>query len=116
MLRISQPGFRVLQPYPLPCLLFVTVDYSPPRQIVGRKLHQYLVAGEDPDKIFAHFSRHVSKNQVFVFQLHPEHCIRERFYDRPDNFYCILFRHIHYLRLMFLSLPSRLSIVNSSGS
>ena len=39
-----------------------------------------------------------AKDHMLVFQFHSEHSIRQRFHHRSDDFDCILFGHITYLR------------------
>src|SRR6266516_7099695 len=56
----------------------VSIHDPAPRQVVGRELHQDPIAGEYPDVMHPHLPRDVGEHDVFVVQLHPKHCVRER--------------------------------------
>jgi hypothetical protein len=73
--------------------LLVAIDDPASCQIIRRKLDSHFVTGKDPYKILPHFARNVRKNAVFVFQLNPEHCIRERLNDRRNDLDCFFLCH-----------------------
>src|SRR5262249_39722353 len=62
-------------------------------EVIRRHLDQNLVAGKDSDPVFAHASRGVGDNFVFVLELHPEGGIREELGHYPRKFEHFFFRH-----------------------
>src|SRR5690554_2226758 len=73
--------------------LFIPERDSSFREIVGRHLHPYPVAGKNADVVHAHLARDMSGNFVSVLQFHTEHRIRQCFDDGSVLFYCCLFSH-----------------------
>src|SRR3954453_6851767 len=66
----SGPGGRAGLPVP--------VDDAGAVEVVGRELAADPVAGQDPDPVAPHLSRHVTEHDVVVVELDPEHGVRER--------------------------------------
>src|SRR5437016_3812860 len=64
----------------------VTINDSPTRQIVGRKLDRHLIPCQDANKIFAHLTRNMRQHPVLIIQFHAKHCVRQRFNDRGHHF------------------------------
>lgn len=79
--------------------LFIPIDYPSPCQIVRGQFNQDLIARQDSNEVLAHFARYMRQNQMLIFQFNPEHGIRERFHNRSDYFYCILFGHNYQWRI-----------------
>src|SRR5687767_1049167 len=76
-----------------PTTLFVPINDPPARQVVGRELHEDLVARKDPDEVLPHLSRYVREHLMFVLQLHFEHRVRQRFDDRRHDLDRVFLRH-----------------------
>ncbi len=75
-------------------VLPLAIGDSPFGQIVGRKLHTDLVAGNDADEVLPHPSGHVGNNRVSAVQLHPKPGVGQRFGYRAINLNCfVVFRH-----------------------
>src|SRR5690348_10487592 len=55
----------------------VAVDDAPPGQVIGRKLHDHPVLGQDTDVVLPHLAADVRQDLVAIGELHPEHRIRE---------------------------------------
>src|SRR5882762_6775726 len=73
----------------------VSVGNSAAIKVVGRKLHEHSVTGEDANKMLAHFSRNVRKHLMLaLFQLHPKHCVRQGLQDLCHNLNSLFLRHI----------------------
>src|SRR5256885_16934775 len=70
----------------------VPVDDPPSGEIVGRKLNQDPVPGEDPDVVHPHLPRDMRQDPVSVVQFHPEHGVGQRFYNRSLHLDGIFFR------------------------
>src|SRR5579864_7995247 len=85
-------------------LLFVAINNPPAVQVVGRKLHRNLVAGQDTNKILAHLTGYVSQNLVLVLQLHPEHGIGQRFQNHRHYFNRVFFTHAP-LKFLSFEIP-----------
>jgi hypothetical protein len=73
--------------------LFDPIGYATPGKIVRREFHGNLVSRKDLDEILPHLAGNMGKNHVIIFQLDPEHGVRQRFYDGPFNFYGFFFAH-----------------------
>src|SRR5712671_3299867 len=73
--------------------LFVAVHNPPAIQIVRRKFDRDLVSRQYPDKVLPHLAGNMRQHLVFVFELHLEHGIRQRFDDRCHHFNRVLFTH-----------------------
>src|SRR4029453_1112787 len=58
-------------------LSLVPVDDAAPREVVGRKLHEHAVPGQDTNEMLAHLARDVRQHAVLVLQLHLEHGVGE---------------------------------------
>jgi hypothetical protein len=83
----------VLSRVKLPSRSFIPINNSPAGQIVRGQFHKNFVTRQDANEILAHLSGNVRQNHMFVFELNPEHGVREGFDHRADDLYCILFRH-----------------------
>ena len=90
-----------------PIRSLVAVGDPTPGQVVGGDLHLHLVPGEDPDTVHPHLSRAVSQHLVPVLELHSEHGIRQRLYDRPFQHDGIFFGlgQVNLLDSLSLSSP-----------
>ena len=62
-------------------------------QVVGRHLHQHLVAGQHADAVLAHLAGGVGDDLVVVFELHAERRVGQQFADRARKFQKFFFRH-----------------------
>jgi hypothetical protein len=62
--------------------LLVSIGDTTAGEVVGGEFDLHLVARENSDVVHPHFSRDVRQHFVAVLELHPEHCIGERFEDR----------------------------------
>src|SRR5688572_7621574 len=61
----------------------VPVRDTTPREVIGGELDLDPVPREDPDVVHPHLSGDVRQDLVAVFELHPEHRVREWLDDRP---------------------------------
>lgn len=62
-------------------------------EIVGRQFDKDIVASQDPDVVLAHFTGDMSDYDVTIFELYPEHGVRQGLHDFALHFYMIFFRH-----------------------
>src|SRR5262245_42292470 len=76
-----------------PSLLLKPVSDPTFSEIIGGHLDQNLIARKHSDAIFAHSSRRVGDDLVFVLELHPESGVREQLGDHPRKFEHFFFRH-----------------------
>src|SRR6187549_2847641 len=76
-------------------------------QVVGGKLAQHLVADEHADAVLAHPAGGVTENLVAVFELHPEHRIRQQFHHLAAHFEEFFFGHAVSVSLRERSLGGR---------
>ncbi len=72
-------------------LLFISIDDSAPRQVVGGDLQQNSISREDTNKVKAHLSRNVGEYLVSVVELHLKHRVRERLDYFSSYFYYFVF-------------------------
>src|SRR5436190_10793407 len=56
----------------------VAVDDAPTGEVVGRKLHNDPVLGQDADVVLTHLATDVCEDLVAVFQLDAEHRVGKR--------------------------------------
>jgi hypothetical protein len=61
--------------------LLVPVDDASTGEVVGRKLHDHSVIGQDTDVVHTHLSRNMGEHLVSVIKFHPEHCVGQRLDD-----------------------------------
>src|ERR1017187_9284066 len=73
--------------------LFIAVHNPPAIQIVRRKFDRDFVSRQYPYKVLPHLAGNVRQYLVFVFKLHLEHGIGQRFDDRCHHFNRVLFTH-----------------------
>src|SRR5215510_7650510 len=73
--------------------LLVPINDPAPRQVVGRQLHEDLVARKDADEVLPHLSRDVRQHLMLVLQLHFEHRVGQRLHDRRHDLDGLFFRH-----------------------
>src|ERR1700693_6437298 len=66
--------------------LFVPVSDAAVTEVVGGKLDEDAVAGEDADEIQSDFSTDVGEDAMAVGQFDAEHRVRKRLHDRPFDF------------------------------
>ena len=71
--------------------LFVPVKYPAARQIVGRKLYENAVAGQNSNEIHPDFTGDMSQYFVAALQADSEHGIREVFGNGPFYLDALLF-------------------------
>jgi len=76
------------------------VRYSAAGQVVRRKFHCDLVAGQDFYVVHPHFARNMGQHLVPVFERYPEHRIGKGFLHGALYFYRVAFRH-YRVRLKF---------------
>jgi hypothetical protein len=76
--------------------LFIPENNTSPCQIIWRHLHAYFITRENADIVHSHFPRDGGQYFMPVFQLYPEHGIRQGFYDRTILFNKGLFRHMFF--------------------
>ena len=62
--------------------LLVAIRDATPGEVVGSEFYLHLVSGEDTDVVHPHLSGDVRQDLVPIFQLDPEHRVRERFGNR----------------------------------
>src|ERR1700691_819145 len=72
---------------------FITIHNSAAIQVVGGKLHRYLVTGQDANKILAHLSRNMRQHLVLVLQFHLEHGVGQRLKNHCHHFNRVFFAH-----------------------
>src|SRR4030081_2194606 len=84
---------------------FVAVHNPPAIQIVRRKFDRDFVSRQYPDEVLPHLAENMRQYLVFVFELHLEHGIGQRFDNRCHHFNRVLFTH----RLLSSSQPSAVS-------
>src|ERR1700728_2439755 len=66
--------------------LLVPIHDAAARQIVGRQLYRYAVAGQDADEILPHLARDVREHLMLVLQLDAKHGVGKRFDHRGHHF------------------------------
>jgi hypothetical protein len=86
-------------------ILFVAVNNPPTIQVVRAQFNRHPVSREDTNKILPHPARYVRQHLMPVFELHPEHRIRQGLRNR-----------CHYLNCIFLRQSLSCSRRTSSGS
>jgi hypothetical protein len=57
-------------------VLFRTVRYSTPAEIIRRQLNRHSVSRQNFYEMHSHFPGYVGQDPVPIIQLHPEHGIR----------------------------------------
>ena len=62
-------------------------------QIVGRKLHPHLVAGDNSDEVLPHLAGHVSQHFHSGLQLHSKPSVGQSLGYRSAYFKRVVFRH-----------------------
>src|SRR6187551_144818 len=62
-------------------------------QVVGRELAQHLVADQHADAVLAHPAGGMAEHLMTVFELHPEHRIRQQFHHLAAHFEEFFFGH-----------------------
>src|SRR6266853_4089417 len=72
---------------------FVAVHNPPAIQVVRRKFDRDLVPRQYPDEVLSHLAGNMRQHLVFVFELHLEHGIGQRFDHRCHDFNRVLFTH-----------------------
>src|ERR1700676_446925 len=72
---------------------FVAVHNPPAIQIVRRKFDRDFVSRQYPDEVLSHLAGNMRQHLVFVFELHLEHGIGQRFDNRCHHFNRVLFTH-----------------------
>ena len=70
-----------------------TISNPAPGQVIGRQFHQYLVSGEDPDKVHPNFSGRMGQNSVPICQFYTKHRVWQIFFYRAFNLNRLFFRH-----------------------
>lgn len=73
--------------------LFEPIRDTSAGEIIRRQFDRHLIARQNSDEMHAHFSGNMRENLVTIIQLHSEHCIGERFSNRPLNLDDIFLRH-----------------------
>src|SRR5579864_5267396 len=79
--------------YPPSANLFVAIHDAAAIQVVRGKLHRYLVAGQNANKVLAHFSRHMRQYLMLVLQFHLKHRVRQRLNHYCHHFNRVFFSH-----------------------
>src|ERR1051325_10252466 len=86
-----------------PKQLLVAVCNTTAIEVVRRKLYQHSVSGKDADKMLTHLSRDMRKHLVLaLFQLDPEHGVRQGLKDLCHDFYSFFLFPISF----FFKIPS----------
>lgn len=68
------------------CLrLFVSVGNSPAAEVIRGQFHGDFVAGQDFDKMHAHFARNVTEDFVAVLKYYAERSIGQALLDHAVN-------------------------------
>ena len=70
-----------------------TISNPAPGQVIGRQFHQYLVSGEDPDKVHPNFSGRMGQNSVPICQFYTKHRVWQILFYRAFNLNRLFFRH-----------------------
>lgn len=74
--------------------LFKPVCYPALCQIIGCHFDEDLIAGKNPNAVFAHAPGRVSNDFMLVFQLHTEGCIGQQLRDNARKFEDFFLSHI----------------------
>jgi hypothetical protein len=80
--------------------LFLPKNNSPPREIIGGKLHHHLISWEDFNEVHPHLSRNMGQHLVAILQFYPEHRIGKGFQDLPFHLDRILLWHSVSIRTL----------------
>ena len=75
--------------------LLVAVGDAAAREVVGRDLHDDLVAREDSDVVHPDLSRDGAENGLTVLELHVEHSVRQGLDDPALEFDCVLLAQVN---------------------
>ncbi len=74
--------------------LFLSINYSRFRQVIGRHLHCDHISYQDSDIPHSHFSAKVRHDMHAVLKHYAKVHVREQLFDGPVDFYGVFFRHI----------------------
>src|SRR6202166_2156664 len=94
---------------------FIAVNNPPAIQVVRRKLDRDFVPRQYANKVLPHLSGNVRQNLVFIFQLHLEHGIGQRFDNRCHHFNRVFFTHRLLNSRQLSAVSFQLSVTTSNS-
>src|SRR3989442_2953611 len=93
-----------------------TISNPAPGQVIGRQFHQYLVSGEDPDKVHPDFAGRMGQNSVPICQFYTKHRVWQIFFYRAFNLNRLFFRHSAVVSITSRIRPSKKNILLNTES
>src|SRR3981189_629596 len=100
-LRMTPAGSRLAHARKTASL--VAVHNPSAIQIVRRKLDRDFVSRQYPDEVLPHLAGNIRRYLAFVFELHLEHAVGQRFDNRCHHFNRVLFAHRLLKNLLAIS-------------